>query len=148
MNIFEKYKFKKVKNYVHDIIHRLTSISMELEDIKNFFHEEGFRYVGKRQLQIPHYIFNLLFILFYHPRYGFIVTVWANSRYTPRYTNRGISFASYDTPISKCRGIIKSVEENYKVHILNEMKEFFDIDDLKKYASRELFNVKLGDKKC
>ena len=75
MSIIEKYKFKKVKNYVHDLIHQLTSISMELEDIKNFFHQEGFRYVGKRQLQIPKYIFNLLFILFYHPRYGFIVTV-------------------------------------------------------------------------
>lgn len=63
------------------------------------------------------------------------------------YTNRGISFASYDTPISKCRGIIKSVEENYKVHILNEMKTLgnFDIDDLKKYTSKELFNVKLED---
>lgn len=35
-------------------------------------------------------------------------------------------------------------KENYKVYIPNEMKEFFDIDDLKKYASKELFNVKLG----
>lgn len=125
MNLLEKYKFKKVRNYVHDITHRLTSISMELEDIKSFFHQEGFRYIGKRQLQIPQYIFNLLFILFYHPRYGFIVTVWANSKYTPRYTNRCISFGNHDVPISKCRGFIKSVEENYKVHILNEIKATF-----------------------
>lgn len=124
-DFFKELKYRRVKKYTGELADRLTCAYMELEDIKKFFTREGFRYIGKKQLQISKYIYNLVFILLYHPKYGFIITVWSNTKYNPQYNLKALHFWSYDIPVSECRQALRSSMESHIEDVLNERKELF-----------------------
>ena len=126
-DFFKELKYRRVKKYTGKLMDRLTCAYMDLEGIKKFFTHEGFRYIGKKQLQIPKYIYDLVFILLYHRKYGFIITVWSNpgTKYSPQYNLKALNFWSYDIPVSECREALRSSMESHIEEILNERKELF-----------------------
>lgn len=123
-NLKERKK-KKVHEHINRLTDRLMSGTFELDDIIAYFQKRKYRFIGKRHLQVPSYIYKIVSMLFYNPEHGFIVTMWHNHPYEPRYSFRNVSFKYDKLPISKARNFIKTLEEKEKVEILKEREEVF-----------------------
>lgn len=124
INFLKKLREKKISKYLHELGDPIYNKEYEIDEIKQYFESKGFRYIGKKHLNVPEYSFNRVFIVFYHPHHKFIITAWENHPYNPEYSLQEIAYRTVrNYPVSDARKFLNWTIDRIYRDLLEHQKQ-------------------------